>query len=116
MKPLSTDIHDSIVQMISNSVSSRKIAARLNISHTSVNSIRKQVIPDVSKPTSGRPAKLTATDKRWLVRTVTSGKADNAVQLTQELQNCAGINFSTNTVRRVLKEAGLRALARKKKP
>jgi transposase len=116
MKSLSTDTRNSIVQMTSNGVSSRKIAAQLNISHTSVNRIRKQVIPDVPKPASGRPAKLTATDKRGLVRMITSGKADNAVQITRELKNGTNIEVGTSTVRRVLKEAGLTAVVKQKKP
>jgi transposase len=116
MKSLSTDTRNSIVQMTSNGVSSRKIAAQLNISHTSVNRIRKKVIPDVPKPASGRPAKLTATDKRGLVRMITSGKADNAVQITRELKNGTNIGVGTSTVRRVLKEAGLTAVVKQKKP
>ena len=47
---------------------------------------------------------------------VTSGKADNAAQLTRELKNTTNINVSTDNVHRVLKEAGLKAVVKQKKP
>ena len=47
---------------------------------------------------------------------VTSGKADNAVPLTQELKDTASTEVSAKTVRRALKEAGLKAAPKKKKP
>jgi hypothetical protein len=47
---------------------------------------------------------------------VTSGKADTAVQATHELKDTAGVDASVKTVRRALKEAGLKAVVKKKKP
>ena len=47
---------------------------------------------------------------------VTSGKADTAVQLVQELKDSTTMELSIKTLRRALKEAGMRAMAKKKKP
>jgi hypothetical protein len=49
------------------------------------------------------------TDKCWPVRMATSGKLHTAVQLTRELNKATGKKFSVQTVRRALKEAGLKA-------
>jgi hypothetical protein len=57
---------------------------------------------------------LTATDKRWLVRRVTSGKADDAVQLTRQLRDIINMECSVWTTRRALKEAGLKVVTKKK--
>jgi len=44
------------------------------------------------------------------------GKADNAVQATKELRNITNIPISVSTVRRNLKEAGLKAVVKRKRP
>jgi citrate lyase synthetase len=58
-------------------------------------------------------SKLTTTDKHWLVHRITSGKADNAVQLTRQLKDFTNTEVSAQTVRYILKKAGLRAVAKK---
>jgi len=47
---------------------------------------------------------------------VTSGQVDNAVLLAQEVRNTKGIDINAETVRRALRETGLRVSAKKKKP
>ncbi len=47
---------------------------------------------------------------------VISGKADNAVQLTRQLKDIINVECNAQTVRRALKEAGLKASYKKKKP
>ena len=64
----------------------------------------------------GRPRRLTATDHRWLVRTVTSGQADNATQLAKLLENNTGKSISKDTIRWALKMNGLKSMVKRKKP
>ena len=116
MGRISEDTRNSILSLIDSGLSSRKIAARLGVSHTTVNSVRARSRPSVQKCRVGAPAKLTNVDKRILVRMITSGKADNAVQLTRQLKDIANMKCSPQTVRHALKEAGLKAMSRKKKP
>ena len=116
MKHISEETHNGIVSLLDTGFSSRKIEAQLGVSHSTVDRVRAKTRLYAQKGLGGRPAKLTATDKRRLVRMLTSGKADNAAQLMQELKNTIKINVSTDTVRRALKEAGLKAVAKKKKP
>ena len=68
----------------------------------------------MQKSQCGRPAKLTEADKRELVRAITSGKSDTAIQLAQELKDTAKLEISADIVRRVMKEAGLKAASKKK--
>ena len=51
-----------------------------------------------------------------MIRNITSGQSDNAIQLTQKLTKDAGINVSAETVRHALKESGLKAATKLKKP
>lgn len=116
MKSISEETHNKIVSLLDNGLSSHKIAAQLNIGRATVDRVREKSRPNIKKSRGGRPAKLTETDKRRLVRTITSGKTDNAAQLSRELKETTNIVLSTQTVRRALKEAGLKAATKKKKP
>ena len=116
MKPISEETHNSIVALLDNGLSSYKIASQLGISHTTVDRIRGKSRPELQKSQGGRPAKLTETDKCRLARMVASGKADNAVQLTHALKETTNITLSTQTVHHSLKEAGMKAATKKKKP
>jgi transposase len=102
--------------MLENGLSSRKIAATLGVGRTAVNEIRRQVVPQARKSAGGRPAKLSAHDKRRLVRLVTSGKADNAAQLQQELRSTSDVQVSVQTIRNALRKEGLTSAVKKKKP
>jgi hypothetical protein len=78
---------------------------------------RMKTRPNIQKCQGGRPTKLTTVDKRRIIRTITSGKVDNAMQLVQELKtHTTTANISADTIRRALKEAGLKAITKKKKP
>jgi transposase len=81
-----------------------------------VNDVRSKARPNAWKSSGGRPTKLKATDKRNLVRLVTTGKANTATQLVRELKDTTNIDVCDDTIRNVLKEAGLKAITKKKKP
>ena len=116
MKKISKDIENSIISLLNKGLSSRKIAVQLGVSHSTVMRECARLRPNAQKQKAGRPAKLTIADKRNIVRNLTSGKADTAVQLAKDLKGSAKIEISPDTVRRALKEAGLKAVTKKKKP
>lgn len=116
MKPISEETRSSIISLLDAGLSSRQIAAQLGVNRATVDRVRANARPDMQKNQGGRPSKFTPFDKRRLVRMITSGKADNAVHVAQELKDSIGVEVSAQTVRRVLKEAGLKAAAKKKKP
>jgi transposase len=116
MKKLATDTRNSIVSLLNTGFSARQIAVQLGISRGSVDRIRNEVMPNANKSAGGRPSALSAQDQRSLVRWATSGRADTAVQLQQELLNVVGVKVCSQTVRNSLKEAGLKAVVKKKKP
>jgi len=92
------------------------IDGKLSLEVLPIDRICEKSRTDIQKSYGGRPTKLNATDKCRLLCTITSGKADNAVQLTCELRNVSNIEVSAQTVCCALKEAGLKAATKKKKP
>jgi len=109
MKRISEQVRNNIVSLLDTGLSSRHIAARLGVGRRTVDRVRATTRPDIQRPRAGRPAKLNTTDKRQLVRMITSDKATTAAQLTRELRNATGMELSPNTVGGALKEAGLKA-------
>src|SRR5438046_2677794 len=114
MKPISEETCSNILSLVDIGLSSRQIEAQLGVSRPTVSRIRAKSRQGAQRSRGGRPAKLTAADKRRLVRMVTSGKVDTAVQLAQELRDNSEVKLSAETVRRTLKEAGRRAMVKKK--
>jgi len=98
MKPISEETRNSIISLLDSGLSSRQIEAQLGVGHTTVDKVRASARPDAQKRSAGRPAKLTGVDKRRLVRMITSGKADTAVQVAQELKDTVGVEASAKTV------------------
>ena len=106
MKKISKDIENSIISLLNKGLSSRKIAVQLGISHSTVMRESARLWPNAQKQKAGRPAKLTIADKRNIVRNLTSGKADTAVQLAKDLKGSAEIENSSDIIYHALKEAG----------
>ena len=106
---------DNIISLIDSGLTTRKITAQLRVSQSTVSRVRKESRESVQKSRGGRPAKLTTRDKRKLVQLVCSGKADNATQMKNELKNITDINISNDTMRRALKQEGMKAITKKKK-
>ena len=116
MKKISKNTENNIISLIDNGQSSWKIAEQLGISHTSVMRVSTRLQPNAQKKKAGRPAKLTTTDKRNIIRNLTSGKADTTVQLARDLKDSVQVDISPDTVHRMLKETGMKAVTKKKKP
>ncbi|CAG0904026.1 unnamed protein product [Darwinula stevensoni] len=98
MKPVSQQTRDSIASLVDHGLSTRRIAAQLGISYTTVSQVRSRVRPDASKSNDGRPSKLSAADKRKDIGMVTSGQVDTAVQATRQLKSSTSAECSAKTI------------------
>jgi transposase len=116
MKAITEDIRNTIIVLTNKNHSSRHIATQLAIHYSTVSRVRRDNLSNVLKSSGGRPSKLTATDKRRVVRMVTSGEVDTATQARQQLSSVIGADISTKTVVRALNEAGMKAATKQKKP
>ena len=116
MRPLSTNIKDGILSLLSQGKSDRYIEKELGISRTSVRNIRQQHPSNYPKPLNGRPPKLSARDKRFCVWSITAGKKKSASAVRKDVESHLNIQVHDNTIRDALKKGGLRAVERQKKP
>jgi len=63
MKPISEQVHNSIISLLDVGLSSRQIAAQLGVGHTTVDKVRASTRHGIQKRRAGQPAKLSAADK-----------------------------------------------------
>ena len=64
----------------------------------------------------GCPSKLSPPNIHYALHLITTQKAENAVQITKTLQDITKQSISSKTVGRRLKEAGMKAVVKKKRP
>jgi hypothetical protein len=62
----------------------------------------------------GRPKELIAVDERAIISQINIGKAENAVEITKNLNNIISNPVSTQTIRNVLKKCNMKAVVKNK--
>ena len=82
----------------------RFIAHKFGVSQASVNRIAKTSDLDVVRPKAGRPGRVSMTSRRLLVRQITTGILENAVQVQRYLHEELNVEITANRVRQILKE------------
>ena len=116
MKLISAADKTQIISLLHSGLSTHQIASYTGYSTATVSRVASKHCPTISKAVGGCPSKLTASDIQYATHLISSKKADNAVQVTRQLRNMNNQSLSAQTTRRALKNAGLRAVVKQKKP
>lgn len=116
MRPLSNEKRNRIISLLEDGKSVREVAEVVNVSKSIVSNIGKISVPNRTMGKSGRPKLLTEADKRYCVRQVTKNRVDNATKVRKLLETDVGVSASVDTVRRALRDSGLGAIEKEKKP
>ena len=116
MKSISAEKRSSVVSLLNEGYSHRQIQARTGLGKGTIGRISKEMEGDKENHPGGHPSKLSPCDKQSIIRQISSGKLDNAVQATQFINSTIATPITPQTVRNVLKEAGLRSATKKKVP
>lgn len=116
MKKISLTIQENITTDLKSGMSSRVIASKYKVSQSSVARIAKTIKEDLPPSHSGHPSKLSKTTRHSIIRDITSGNLQNAVQAQEYLSTHLNITVSTNRVRQILKEEGMTTVRLTKGP
>lgn len=116
MHQLSDSTRKQILALLDKGQSSHRIARQLDVGRATVDRVRRVLRPGAQKSRGGRPAKLSQVDRRAIIRAITSGKHDTASQAAREFNASSNVTVTPQTVRRALKDAGLKAGPKAKKP
>ncbi len=116
MKTIPENLYNNVLTKLDSGLSTRQIALQLGVGHMTVSRIHSAARPYMTNSPAGRPPKLTATDKRQLVRMVTSSNISTVIQAAQEIGSTTRTIVCKSTVHQVLKDSGLKVSVKKKKP
>src|SRR5271169_3215037 len=116
MKKISDATRSKIVSLLDDSLSSRQIASRVKVAHRTVDRIRAANHPAIQKRKGGKKTRLTANDKKHIMRIYRSGELETAHQIARKLREDTGRDFSHDTISHALREAGLKGGRKQKKP
>lgn len=106
----------NILFLTESGLSTRQISSQTGLEKSTVARVIKEIHPGKENIKLKCPFKLSSTDKRRIVFSITSGKVENAVQATHLINSALSSPVSAQTVRNVLKSASLKAVVKKKKP
>src|SRR5882762_1185928 len=115
MKSISAEKHSSVVSLLNEGYSQHQIHTRTCLGKGTIGRISKEVEGNKENHPGGHPSKLSPHDKQSIICQISSGKLDNAVQATQFINSTISTPI-TQTVRNMLKEAGLQSATKKKVP
>ena len=116
MRPLSPQVKCNVVSLLQQGHSVERVAAELGLGRSTVSRIKGSALPHRPNLKSGRKKILSPTVEYNIVRAITSGRQDTASEVQKDLVVNLGIEVSQTTVRRCLKQHGLKAAVKKKKP
>ena len=116
MRPTSAAKRSSVLSLLNEGYSHREIQSRTGVGKGTIYRISKEVDGDKENHPGGQPSKLTPRDKQSILRQITTGRLDNAVQATQYINSIIPNPVTPQTVRNVLKSDGLYAATKKKVP
>ena len=116
VRSLSLAQQSTILSLLDTGLSGEAIAKQTGVSPSAISKIRSKERSALPKAVGGRPSKLSPTNIRHAQHLITSGKAENAVQVTKALTNIINKPLSANTVCLHLKKAGMKAVVKSKHP
>ena len=97
MQPLSTAQCNYILSLLDSGHSAHQISSSTGLHISTISRLRRKHRPYLQRPIGGRPPKLSEADTRYAQHLITSWKAENAVQITQTLQNITNQSLTAQT-------------------
>ena len=116
MRSLSPAQKHTILTMLDAGQSTRSISTATGVHSSTISRLRSKERSELQKSTGGHPKKLSPSNIRHAVHLLSTQKAENAVQVTKTLTNIINQPLSPSTVRPKLKQAGLKAVVKTKRP
>ena len=116
MRSLSAIQKSTILSQLNSGHSVCSIASSTGVGIATISRLHSKEHSNLQKSTGGHPSKLSSTIIHHAQYLITSGKTDNAVQVTRALTTIINQPLSANTVHPHLKKAGMRAVVKSKCP
>ena len=115
MKPTSSTKHSAVTSLLQEGYSLHQIESKTDLGKSTIGRIKKEMDGDKENSKGGRPSKLSLDDKRSIIRQITTGRLDNAVEATHFINNILSNPVTPKTVRNTLKQDDFHAVVKKKR-
>lgn len=106
----------AILKLADEGSSNREIQAKTGVHYATVSRIRKVHRPGQQISKGGRPKAVPKRLERAIIRSVVSTESGTAVEAHRAVQDKAEKPFSVETARNILRQGGLKARVKRKKP
>jgi transposase len=116
MRPLPKAITDNAIVLMRNGQSARAAAKALGISVSSAIRIQRKDKEDIPPIARGRPAKVHKRTKTLLAKQMKIGTLESIHEAQQFIESTEGVHVHGETVRRYLRNEGVKAFVQPKKP
>ena len=116
MKAISSTHHSTIISLLQEGYSVRQIETKTGIGRSTIGRVKKGMDRDKENNKGGQPAKLSSRDQQAILRQITTGQLDNAVQASQFITNITSTSVTPQTVRNMLKANHFWAIVKRKCP
>ena len=116
MKPTASSQRSNVISLLQEGYSLRQIESKTGLGKSTIGRIKKEVDGDKENSKGGCPSKLSPTDRRSIIRQITNGKLDNAVQATTFINNTILNSVTPQTVRNALKQSHFHSIVKQKCP
>ena len=116
MQPLSAAQRNHILSLLEAGQSAHQISDSTGIHTSTISRLCRKHHPYLPKSSGGRPPKLSSSNICHGICLISSGKAENAVQVTKALKEIINQPLSAQTTWHYLKETGMKAVVKRKRP
>ena len=116
MKDTSSAKVNLVLSLLDSGHTGYQISSQTGLSTGTISKICSKHCSNLPKSSGGHPSKLSENDICYATRLITTGKADNAVQVAKSLADVTNKTLSPQTVRNRLKGVGMKAVVKKKRP
>src|SRR5258705_4337579 len=116
MKAVSPAQLNHILSLLDARQSSHQISSITGVHHSTISILHHRHHSYLQKSLGGCPSQLTPVDTCYAQHLISSRNAENAVKITKTLQNIKNQPLSSKPVHWLLKEAGMKAVVKRKKP
>ena len=116
MRPLSVEKLNIVISRLNSGQTTCQISSSTGFSIGTISNIHSEHFSDIPKSPGGYPVKPSLANVCHVVNFITSGKAETAVQVSKALQHIMNQPVTPQTVCRHLRQTGMKAVVKKKKP
>jgi transposase len=108
--------HSTVISLLQEGYSLHQVQSKTSLGKSTIGRIKKEMDWNKENNTGGCPSKLSSCNKQSIIRQITTGKLDDAVQAANFINNILPNPITPQTVRNVLKENNFCSVIKKKCP